>query len=162
MACQEAAVSCAEWHERIALDDPGAEEHLAVCAACREFERDMRAVDIALASLRQVDESALAQMRSTVLSKLRSRRRWMALVPVAAMVAALLFGWTLQRLRVEPLPFRAPTIAAVQPAPLPPAQPRRERSPAPARARVEPAEHEQVVVTLFTEDPDVVIVWISD
>jgi hypothetical protein len=165
MADPEVTMTCAEWQERIALDDPGADEHIIACEACRDFERDIRAVNAALGSLRHVEEAAVTRIRSGVLSKLRARRRWLTLVPVAAMLAVLLFGWTLLRLRVQPLHFRAPAIAA---APLPPALSTRPSSP-PARRRAQPAppptapaEKQEVVVTLFTEDPDVVIVWITD
>ena len=178
-------MNCAGWHEKLALFSGGdlaaneaaaVEAHLAKCAECRVFEQGLTETREMLLSLRAVDETEVAAMRSRVFRQLRERKRpaMLAWLPYAAAIAALVFGTTLWRSRVE-RPVRearvVPAKAAVVDAPpvVAPAgraivrakQVRRTRlKPAPALVPVE--ETEPTVVTLYTDDPDVVIVWITD
>jgi hypothetical protein len=111
------------------------------------------------------EEAALAEVRGRVLSQVRRRPRWPVWLAAAAMIAvALLAGWFAKRLNA---PVETMTYALHAPA-----APEVHLSPAPSpvrpalRARVKPPvkaqSEEQVVVHLETDDPDVVIYWITD
>jgi anti-sigma factor RsiW len=164
-------MNCAEWQEKIALftgaDLPGdeaaaVEAHLGACAECRAFEQELSSVRAELLSLRSVDDADLVRLRSNVIGQLSARRRSIIpmLLPYAAAIAMLFFGWTMWRPAVDPPP---PVVAQLQPpmAALVPAKHARPvRHVARKKAPVE--EQTSTVVTLYTDDPDVVIVWITD
>jgi anti-sigma factor RsiW len=169
-------MNCAEWQEKIALftgadlpeDEAAAvEAHLAGCEECRAFDQEISNVRAELLSLRTVDDAELVRLRSNVIGQLSTRRRFNVamLLPYAAVVAMLVFGWTLWRPAVGPPP---PYAAQVQPPAMAfvrgvknteaakPVRPARREA-----RKAAPAE-EPTVVTLYTDDPDVVIVWITD
>ena len=162
-------MSCAAWQEKLALFAGGdltreeaadVESHLAECAACRAAEQELAEVRLLLFSLRTVSEDELAVMRAGVMRRVASARSRspLVLLPYAALVALLSFGWLATRQPIDPP--RAEQIAASPPrhaTPLP------SRVPLPSRARKQAVPPKQeTVVKLFTDDPDVVIVWISD
>jgi hypothetical protein len=177
-------MNCDRWQERIALFTGGdlalnetalVEAHLGECAECKAFERSLSETRAMLLSLRDVDESQVKAVRSGVLRQLQERRRPAALswISYAAAIAALAFGITLWRSRVEPRAgvarVAARELVAVQPPVIVPVEKRaapakrvRHVRPKPAPAAVSAQDAEPTVVTLYTDDPDVVIVWITD
>jgi len=108
------------------------------------------------------EEAALAEVRSRVLSSIGRRRQLPVWLAAAAMVVVALFaGWFATRINA---PLQTMTYSLQ-----PPAAPEVHLSPTPVRtvhARVKPPvkaqADEQVVVQLETDDPNVVILWISD
>ena len=157
-------MNCTQWEERVALyagGDPaeGVEEHLAECAACREFCEGLRET---LSSLREqhVEEIApvhFTAVRNAVFAEIeRGRRAWrrLAWVSGVGIAAALLLGVAL---RPAPLPGPPPRIIARIPAAeLVKTVARPAPSPVPAK------RHEPIVVKLQTADPNIVIYWIAD
>src|SRR5688500_17869552 len=108
MAAEEADMNCAEWQERIALfagddlplDEASAVEgHLSMCDGCRAFERDLSETRAMLLSMRTVDDSDVATVRSNVLRELqaRTKRPVLSWIPYAAVIAGLVFGWIMWR-----------------------------------------------------------------
>jgi predicted anti-sigma-YlaC factor YlaD len=170
-------MSCSEWEQRIALAAGGdldraeaaeVETHLAGCADCRSFAEEIAAVRDDLSSFRAVDDASVAEVRALVMGRLRSRRAaTLSLVKIAAAaIACLVFGWTLLPSRDVATPARPKMIAAETPRQVearPPvvrqAAVRKHRPTQPPQ--VAPAV-EPTIVKIFTDDPDVVIVWIAD
>jgi len=184
-------MNCAEWEERIALyyggdlpadETRAVEAHLADCAGCRLFAGGMKD---ALTVLQQAHADPLAGahfafVRARVLSRLagerRGRRRWAWMYGAAAMAAAALLlaaGLWPRRPQRNAAPRIAPPVAAVS-RPAPPeihaAAVRIQRHPrrhfAAAKAHVAPAgpaaqPAKPLVVKLVTDDPNVVIYWIT-
>ena len=171
-------MNCREWEERLALyagDDLSAperaevERHAGECAGCQVF---LSGLNAALETLKgahadPVAEAHYAAVRARVISDLRRERRrwaWRIAWVAAALVLALAPALWLARRPVPP----APTVAVAHPpAPLVAVgEPRVE--PRPVRrmvrhARPRPATPpEPFVVKLLTDDPDVIIYWISD
>jgi len=170
-------MNCADWEERIALyagSDLGpakaaeVERHLAECAGCQMFAGGLKA---SLGLLRDAHGEALdaahfAAVRSRVVAQLAHERRplWRRawVYGLAAVAAALLVALALRPSRwVAPRPpevamVRPPAAATVRPTP----------PPRPVRARHKPrpkvAPGEPVLVRLVTDNPDVVIYWISE
>jgi predicted anti-sigma-YlaC factor YlaD len=177
---KEANMNCAESQEKIALftgaDLPAdeavaVEAHLSVCADCRAFEQELSEARVMLLSMRSVEESDVAAVRSRVLGELQTRKvrsifAWMPYA-AAAGVAALMFGLAIEW-RTPPTEPRASAIGVV----VTPTEPRASASVrvatkrvAKRKPRIKPEAQrpaEPTVVTLFTDDPDVVIVWIAD
>jgi predicted anti-sigma-YlaC factor YlaD len=170
-------MNCSEWEQRIALAAGGdleraeaveVETHLAGCADCRSFAEEIAAVRDDLSSFRAVEDAAVGEARVIVMETLRHRRAvTLSLVKIAAAaIACLVFGWTLLPSREVAVPARPKTIAAETPRHVEVQRPvvrqaavRKHRPPRPpqvARA-VQPT-----IVKIFTDDPDVVIVWIAD
>jgi anti-sigma factor RsiW len=177
-------MNCANWEERIALymgDDLGpaeaaqVERHLAECAGCQVFASGMRE---SLALLREAHgeepgAAAYAAVRARVIGELERRpmRRWFFGLAAVAVTAALLAAvWMRPAKHVEqahreaPQPQREVVIPQPETAIVP------VRTPGP-RSRVQRAETPAVkpvvadkplVVKLVTDDPDVVIYWITD
>ncbi|SPE32115.1 conserved hypothetical protein [Candidatus Sulfopaludibacter sp. SbA6] len=173
-------MNCTDWEERLALYAGGdlapakaaeVEHHLAECAGCQLFASGLRA---GLELLQDAHDEALdpahfAAVRSRVRAQLERERRpfwrraWIyGLVPVAA---ALMVAVAVRPSRwIAPQPPEVAMVhqpAAVDPwgvPPIPPAQPARVRRK--PRPKVEPGE--PVLVRLVTDNPDVVIYWISE
>jgi hypothetical protein len=166
---KEAFVSCERWERHIALaagDDLDENEiralelHLAECFRCRYTEAEFAAVRAELHSLRDVDSPELDALRLNVMNAVHRRRESLlrSAVGLAAGMLALALGWTVYRPGEIAPPPRPPAIVATAVAPQPivaaksiepkPSRDQRERSP--------------ILVKLYTDDPDVVILWIAD
>jgi anti-sigma factor RsiW len=177
-------MNCALWQERIALFSGGdlaaddalfVERHLTECAECRAFAESLSETRTMLLSLRSVDEEQVAAVRMGVLHRIQSPRTpaILAWLPYAAAIAALAFGIAFWRARVEPpvrvahvapppvAEFEHPLVAPVEKKAAPPKRVRRVR-PTIRPPQVPVNETEPTVVTLYTDDPDVVIVWITE
>ncbi len=126
-------------------------------------------MDELLSPLREVDEVDFARARAAALGRvLQERRRaWTAWLWAGALATAATLCLILMLRSAEEAVIPLPS----PPAPLPVAQvpqpatnnfekPRRtERQPRPA---VEDQESEPVLVRLYTDDPNVVIIWLGD
>jgi anti-sigma factor RsiW len=161
-------MNCEKFEPEIALyvegdldgrEAAGVREHLAGCAACRELVDELMTSQAALKQLRAqpVDAALLAAVRSEVLAGIedRSRARWpwvAAAIAVAAVLIAMfrpappparIVQAPVAQVRVNPtLPGRRPKLAKV-----------RRRRPAPGPP---------LVVKMFTDDPNIVIIWLVD
>jgi hypothetical protein len=172
-------MSCVEWQEKIALftgadlpadEAPAVEAHLSECAECRTFKRELSETRAMLLSMRTIDEADVAVVRSKVVGELgtRCRRPLLAWLPYAAAVAVFIFGMTMWRagsLSKPPLNHARGSLVSIPKEPSASAnggglRPVARRKPQ-VKPRPKPAT-EPTVVTLFTDDPDVVIVWITD
>lgn len=177
-------MNCANWEERIALymgDDLGpadaaqVERHLAECAGCQVFASGMRE---SLALLREAHgeepaAAAYAAVRARVMGELERRpaRRWFfGLAAVAAAAALMAVVWMRPAKHVErahreaPLQQREVVVAQPETAIVPVRQPRpRPRPRRAAMPSMKPsAPDKPLVVKLVTDDPNVVIYWITD
>jgi anti-sigma factor RsiW len=180
-------MNCVDWEERIALyaggDLPPAgvqavERHVAECAGCQTLLNGLRQ---SLALVREVhrepvEEAHFAAVRARVLAELGApARRWGFAWGFAIAAAALVLS-----IAMWPRPVRKTVTQALVPAPivhdggadtqapgppvLRPARARRRAGPGgPARTRgsAPPQPAEPMVVKLITNDPDVVIYWIT-
>jgi anti-sigma factor RsiW len=180
-------MNCGEWEERLALYAGGdlvpaekaeVERHLQDCTGCQVF---LSGLSEGLQVLRdahaqEVAPAHFAAVRARVLAELgRGRRRWwlqrwaFGLATAALLLLVVLWMWPARRsapqpqvVRVSPAP-EVPVTAPKGPAPAPvPHVSRRARTPRPARPKpvVEPAK--PLVVKLVTDDPDVVIYWLTE
>ena len=177
-------MNCVDWEERIALyaggdlapaEAPAVEGHVAECAGCQLLLSGLRE---SMGLLREahadpVEEAHLAAVRARVLSELerganrRWRLGWVYAMAVAAMVL-LMAVWPRSSKRVAVTVPPAPVVAVAQ---VPRAEP---LLPDPQRYGVvefdekfkavsvaeKPAE--PLVVKLLTDDPNVIIYWITD
>jgi hypothetical protein len=177
-------MNCVEWEERIALytggelageDAAEVERHVGQCLGCQVFASGMRQSLEFLTSAHQdvPDPAHFAAVRARVLSEIRGTSRrylWPVIAAVAAAAAILL-------VMLRPHPVRKPDapqpVVAHVPAPEPPLEPAvrvaRHRRKAPRRravvvAKAQPRHEETkpLVVKLVTDDPNVVIYWISE
>jgi hypothetical protein len=180
-------MNCREWEERIALYAGGdlaaaeaaaVERHLGECAGCQVFASGMRESLRVMrdAHAEELDGAAFAAVRARVLGELNPRvwwrRGWVwGLAGTALMVVLVLWP----RAAVV---RRAPATVAVQPAVESPAPgpvlrnggPLRISRPAhmtrrrvhPVRAVAAKVAGPPIVVKMITDDPDVVIYWITD
>jgi hypothetical protein len=201
-------MNCGNWEEKLALaaggDLPEAEaaeleQHLAVCADCRETAA---AYGWSLNLLREAHAEPLnpahyAAVRARVIGKLEQRRsrawawRWAAGLAAVAL-AVTLAPWNAGRpghtggegravahgTRVSPKAAANPPVEVAEARPsvryqqfmnLGPARPRTARAARPtasAAANVPAAKPgppaEPLVIKLFTDDPDVVIYWLTN
>ena len=155
-------MTCQEWELEIAGESEQTElaAHLAGCEHCRAFAREIEEDRAALASLAP-PTAALHQVHVCVMSELHARRRrtaylWWA--AAAACLAALAFGLLLRPRAPEKLAVviaapKAPQVAIARAS-----HPHRTRRGA-ALARSAP---EPTVIKIFTDDPNVVIIWLVD
>jgi hypothetical protein len=176
-------MNCTEWQERVALfvgadlpvdEEAAVEQHLAACGDCRLLEQELSQSRAVLLSLRTINDDDLSVVRSNVLGALQKRKHRMvpAWLPYAAVIAALVIGWTIWPPRAPVSDSRGPQKSSGTARISRPSEPARSarapqksvraarvnkrRAPAPA------PKPEPTVVTLYTDDPDVVIVWITD
>jgi hypothetical protein len=153
-------MSCAEWEREIAseLDSAELNDHLRVCANCRQFAKELEANRAALRSL-EIDAQAFDIVRQRVLFDIHSGKRrtswWLWPSVAAACAVAFIAAWL--RPNFEN-PGRPPAIEFSK------APPRIEwtvkqapQRPVPVVARAEP-----LVVKIFTNDPNVIIIWLVD
>jgi anti-sigma factor RsiW len=170
-------MNCADWEERIALyagsdlapaKAAEVERHLAECAGCQMFAGWLKA---SLELLRDAHGEALdgahfAAVRSRVVAQLARERRplWRRawVYGLAAVAAALLVAVAVRPSRwAAPRP---PEVAMVRPpaaAVVPVAAARRLTRVRP-KPRPKAGPGELVLVRLVTDNPDVVIYWISE
>jgi len=169
-------MNCVDWEERIALYAGGdldsreaqaVERHLSECAGCQAVLSGLRE-SLALAReahAEPVEAAHFAAVRARVLAELeraparRWRFAWAAALGAAAAVL-LMALWPRPEMRLAvPMP-QAPAAAAVARTVLPshPKMAAKARPPQP----VERAAAPPMVVKLLTDDPDVVIYWITD
>jgi hypothetical protein len=174
---EEAAVSCAEWEERVALwaggDVEGSEaaeveRHTADCAGCREFAAGITA-DLAALRADPITAADLTAVRTRVLARIDAvRRPWWRTVwawGFAAAAAVIAVFATVPRPGPAPAPPRvamahptAPYVERFTPARPPPRRViMRAAAPAPPPA----PKPEPLVIKLLTDDPDVIIYWIA-
>jgi len=179
-------MNCREWEERLALyagNDLGAaeraalERHLSECAGCQVF---LSGLKDSLERLKEAHEDPLAEphfaaVRARVLSGLRHERQWRRWVWGLAGVAAVLVLAVAPLLRLGRRETPPAPVAVVTRPPAPPVEKPvverrirrvkhfRPRAVPPATKPSQPATPaEPFVVKLLTDDPDVVIYWISD
>jgi anti-sigma factor RsiW len=164
-------MNCVEWEREIASESESAEleEHLAVCASCREFAREIEANRGAIREL-AIDLSAYSAVRRGVLAGIQAERRRRAWRTWSAAAAACVAIFT-----VSMLVARFNTVAPPAPVAFAKAAPKIEWTPTPRRTRppirhahgaevahAVPAKQEPLVVKMLTNDPDVIIVWLVD
>ena len=171
-------MNCAEWEERIALHaggeltDGSVERHLAECPGCQVFASGMRQTVAALrADEREIGEAHYAAVRARVMAEVgRARRRWIWVWAAAAVCTAVVAGVGIERrMRVEELPMVAraapvapPVVARVR-APESPAVRAVKRAAMRHEERQKNlAAPEEVLVKIETDDPDVVLYWITE
>jgi len=153
-------MNCREWEEQIALEpeNPEVERHLAGCTGCRDFANSLKdSLEILrTAHLEPLDPAHYTVVRSRVLAEIereRSPSYWPWIAALAAAIVLLLI-WPKPPQRLDP-----PAVALAHP-PAPGVAPMR---PQPATAgRPRPAPLEPLVVKIVTDNPDVVIYWISN
>jgi hypothetical protein len=171
-------MSCSDWEERIALYAGGdlssaeVERHLRECAGCQLLLSGIREN---LGLLREahgeaIDAAHYAAVRARVLSELQCgrsrgwRHAWVYAMVIAAvlLVAVLKNRGQTGRFPVSAGPVESenvPSVPGLMPG-LMPAAPARRR-----KVRREPIVQvvaEPIVVKLITDDPDVIIYWITD
>jgi predicted anti-sigma-YlaC factor YlaD len=139
------------------LRDAELEQHVAECSHCREY---LAGMSVLLADLASDAVPATPPIAAAVMRRIRIRRYRLTGLGAAA-AAGLLVAMLLSALMrpVATLSVRAPAAPAVSAQPVV-----AESKPAPARHRRSPAPKpaESVVVKLATDDPNVVIYWITD
>lgn len=168
------------------------DRHVAECAACQALLSGLRQTAGLLreAHSEPVDSAHYAAVRARVLSELagRQRPRWAYALLAAAAMLLLVAVWprarkVVVRPRPQPVPVAQalmPAVGGAQGAPRPPGRLLRTtpqaagrgrrtqgvpqtRGAAPPLQQVEPSSPpEPLVVKLITDDPDVVIYWISE
>jgi hypothetical protein len=160
-------MNCSEWEEKVALyaggdlapaDGRALEGHLAECAGCQLLLSGLRqTLELAReAHGDPIDAAHYAAVRARVLAELRQApaRRWRFAWVYAMAAAAVVLGimmWPRPELRLAlPVPHTpaAPAIAKVE---LP--------KPAPPRS-VHPGE--PILMQIQTDNPDVVIYWMTE
>ncbi len=146
--------------ELSAVDIAELEAHLHGCARCRQVQVELAELHSGLAGLLEVDSSLAREARLGAMRLLRWRRasRWAALGAVAA---ALLLAIPIRTtMMIAPPPPAAPKVAyAVPDLTVRPIKPQVKR--VIARRESKP-KAEPMLVKIFTDDPDVVILWITD
>lgn len=173
-------MNCLQWEERVALyaggDLAGAEAqavqlHVAECPGCQVLLSGLRE---SLAMMQEahgeaVDAAHFAAVRARVMAEVEGRQgsRWwrLAWMPALVAAAAVAFAilWPRPELRMAvPMPS-APTSPAIAKVKLPVARPMpvRVSPPVVANVRLQQEPAQPVVVKILTNDPDVVIYWIT-
>lgn len=167
-------MSCDRWERQIALaaggdlvesDGRALELHLDECSDCRRLHAEFAAVRAELRSLRDVDSPELDALRLNVMNAVRGRRDSLlrSAVGLAAGLLAVSLGWTVYRPGEIAPPPRPPAIVATA------AVAQRNvafrptvAKPTPTKASRDQRERSPMLVKLYTDDPDVVILWIAD
>jgi hypothetical protein len=149
-------------------DTPLLEEHVAVCDDCRELLQDLRGSQAVVKELatEAVDGALLTAVRAGVMARIDDRRRlvwpWVA-AATAALALLALFLTPSRRPAPEPHPAviaqAPPKVEAAVGGAGPPARSRRPRR---RSVTARPPAQQQLVVKMFTDDPDIVIIWLVD
>ena len=178
-------MNCSDWEEKFALyaggdlsaaEAAGVEGHVAECAGCQMLLSGLRESLRLVREAHQdpVDGAHYSAVRVRVLSELeRTRAPWWRHAWIFAAVAAAM----LLVVAVRPKEVSVPApVAKVQPAPAVqttaapatsaqatpvPRPPRRKQAPKEIAVKAEPPA-EPLVVKLVTDDPNVIIYWITD
>ncbi len=157
-------MTCSEYEPLIALyvegdiEDRDLERHLAGCSDCCGVLEELRASQAWLKELGSegVDAAFLSVLRAEVMARTQPRRAWAWIAACAAAVAGMVMVLPAPR---KPVPVvevvQAPvSIAAELPqAPAPVHKDRRRRRTQAGRPVVQ-------VVKMFTEDPNIVVIWL--
>jgi hypothetical protein len=155
------------------------EAHLAECAACRELVDALSASQSALRSLRgeAADPLLLDQVRSRVMAEIQTQPPrpmfgWAWRFALAATLIALLAGGTYlwrnprpqapRRTEIVRLPETPPVPPPTPIAPVKPHRVHHRSKPARIAPEQKPAASGALVVKLFTDDPNVVILLVSE
>ena len=170
-------MNCTEWEREITRESESVdlEEHLLVCAQCRDFAGELERNRAALQAV-EIHPAAFDAVRLRVLEEIRAKKQrgawWVGSAVAAAACVALLCASVILQSWKNPAPPK-PLIAAKNP-------PRIEWTPAPVRPAVSahhrvphqfgpvsasrgPAHNpEPLVVKMLTNDPNVIIIWLVD
>jgi hypothetical protein len=177
-------MNCREWEERLALYAGGdlqppqkaeVERHVQDCAGCQLFLSGLTDGLQVLqdAHAEELAPAHFAAVRAWVLAELGGERRpWWAKrrvygLAVAALVLVLVFWrWPAAWKAPQPEVAMVPAPAVL---PVPPPEPvrtvqvrRHARRRPPAHPKPVPEPAQPLVVKLVTDDPDVVIYWITE
>lgn len=174
-------MNCSEWEREIAGESAsaGLEEHLAGCARCREFARELDANRVALREL-TVHPAAFDAVRRRVLDEIQAKKRraiWWAWPAVAAAACMAIFclvyfmpsthgpvATKLVQIPVKSAPRvaqAAPVTKVVRHPGVHHWRPGVARSADAARKNA-CATCEPLTVKMLTSDPDVIIIWLVD
>lgn len=175
-------MNCPEWEEAIALYAGGdldarrsleVEQHLAACAGCQIFASGiMECLEAMRAGHRQeISGAHYAAVRARLLAKLQPapwwRRRWLSAAALAAVAGCAWWLAVLNGKLHQPVP--PPQVALVrppapQPKPIPASSARAmpQRRVHPPHLRKPAATGEPLTVRMVTDDPNVVIYWITN
>jgi len=157
------------------------EAHLDECGACREFAAALKESQLGVKNLRDeaADSLTLERVRSRVLEQISTGQRsprWFfgwawgyALAGVLAVLAGGVILWRSHVPRDIPKP-EVQSAALTEPLPnlpvpapaKPPKRRRVQRRPQVDAVKQPPAASEPLMVKLFTDDPNVVIIWLVD
>jgi hypothetical protein len=155
MTCQECELLLARDDSSQAYDELSQEcdDHLARCAACREFAVELRANSEAMLSLAAEPMPALRRPQPV---RWPTRLTWVAAAAMAAMII-------LSLILVKPHGTVVTTIETTEPiattSPVIPPQAAPVRPHIPRRAPKKNVQPQILQVKMLTDDPDVVIYW---
>jgi len=170
-------MTCSEYEPLIALYvegdlvdgdvERGVAQHLAECAGCREVLADLQASQALLKEFgsEAVDPAFLSAVRAGVLDRTERRRVWPWIAACAASVALVVV--LVAPRKSAPVPV-ARTAQAVSVEPQRPLLDGRGSVAAPTPAAVKPRKRahkraaEPLVVKMFTDDPNIVVIWLVD
>jgi anti-sigma factor RsiW len=180
-------MNCTHWEERIALyaggDLPAAEaaeveRHLGDCPGCQVFASGLKESLHLLQGIHQeeIAPAHFAAVRARVIAELEGslrpwwRKAWVyGLAAAAAAALILMLAWhPAAPMQPRRMAVQAPPPQQIEVTPPAPVVPRvtkahhvrRRRTQPPAALPAEPGP--PIVVKLLTNDPDVVIYWITD
>lgn len=166
------------WRERVALYAGGdldsdearaAELHLEVCEACRAFAQGLRADLAGLRAERErpIDPAHFVRLRARVMERVRGERGrlawrragWMATAALAATILLLLVVPKPRPIATQPRVAREAPVEYAHPVVHQAAVRRSRRRVHHVRQSL---TSQPIVVKLVTDDPNVVIYWITD
>jgi hypothetical protein len=143
------------------------EEHLRLCPGCRELAEELARSQAALRRLGEeyIPGQVFVDVRRRVMAEVGSRRpSWLSTLGwrYAVTTAGLALLMAAISLTYRPPVPPPPPLPVVE---LPPPVVAKSPPPAPrpvVRVKPPPPAREPLVVKMFTDDPDVVIVWLID
>jgi hypothetical protein len=165
-------MNCSDWELEIAGESESValEEHLRVCARCRDFAGELELNRAALQAV-AIHPAAFDAVRLRVLDEIRAKKQrgaWWTWSAVAAAACVAMLCVAAMQTWKNPAPPK-PLIAVKNP-------PRIEWTPTrlrpvvrthhrfgPVSASAGPAQKpEPLVVKMLTDDPNVIIIWLVD